>query len=220
MVDQNLTEIVCVVDRSGSMSVIRDDAIGGFNSFLKDQKALDKPCRLTYVQFDDKYEVIHNAVPLAEVPLLTAATYVPRGWTALYDAVGRTIDMVGARLAALPEAERPAKIIFLILTDGQENSSKEYETARINEMITHQREAYQWEFVFLAANQDAMMAGNKMGIKRNFNFATTGKSVKKVYDNASASLCSYRAAPDVAMATVALDSMADNAMDVQDDVND
>jgi uncharacterized protein YegL len=151
MVDQNLTEIVCVVDRSGSMHAIRDDAIGGFNSFLKGQQALDKPCKLTYVQFDDEYEIIHSAVPLVEVPPLTPATYVPHGATALLDAIGRTINDVGARLSVIPEGDRPGKVIFLILTDGHENASKEFSASSIEKMITHQREVYKWEFVFWAS---------------------------------------------------------------------
>lgn len=160
----SLTEIVCIIDRSGSMESIRADAIGGFNAFLEEQQKLPGEAHLTLVLFDHEYERLFEGLPLADVPPLSHTTYVPRGTTALLDAVGRTIDEVGARLAATPEAERPTKVLVCILTDGQENASRGYTRQRVREMIEHQQQKYSWEFQFLAANQDAFAEAGHLGI--------------------------------------------------------
>ncbi len=171
--NNNLTEIACVIDRSGSMESIRDDAIGGFNSFLDTQKKQPGDARLTLVLFDNEYLVPENGTPLARVKPLDATTYVPRGSTALYDAIGRTINEVGARLASTPEPDRPGKVIVAILTDGQENASTEFSRETIATMISHQQKAYAWEFVFLAANQDAVTAAEAIAIKKADAFQFT-----------------------------------------------
>lgn len=178
-------EIVCVLDRSGSMSSIRDDAIGGFNAFLSEQKAIPGEAKLTLALFDNQYEVVHDATDIAAVPELTAETFVPRGMTALYDAVGRTIDAIGARLSKA--VVKPEKVIFVILTDGEENASREYTQARTAEMIKHQTEKYGWEFVFLAANQDAFSAGAKLNIRAETtaNFAADSIGTQSAYTYAS-----------------------------------
>ena len=160
----DLTEIACILDRSGSMESIREDAIGGFNAFLKAKQGQSGQARLTLVLFDNEYEVPENGVPLSGVKPLDSTTFVPRGTTALYDAIGRTINEVGARLARLPEAERPAKVVVAILTDGQENSSTEFTRDTVRSMIDHQRTAYSWDFVYLAANQDAVTAARDIAI--------------------------------------------------------
>lgn len=140
--DHSLTEIICVIDRSGSMGAIRSDAIGGFNTFLRDQQQESGTARMTLVLFDHEYEIRYDAVPLQEVEPLDTTTYVPRGTTALLDAVGRTIDDVGKRLADTDESERPAQVIIAILTDGLENASSDYSWERVSKMIEHQREKY------------------------------------------------------------------------------
>jgi len=187
-------EIVCVIDRSGSMASISQDAIGGFNTFLAEQKKVPGEATLTYVQFDTDYEVVHENKPLNDVPDIDSKTYVPRGATALLDAIGKTIESVGKRLSGLAESLRPDKVIFVILTDGEENSSHEYSKAKIKEMITHQKDVYQWGFIFLAANQDAFAEGVKLGIdiKDTSNFAATGKGVRQAYGAATASAMAYR----------------------------
>lgn len=162
---KDLTEIVCVWDRSGSMGSVKQDAIGGFNGFLSEQKKAAKPSRLTYVQFDHQYERVYELTPILFVPLLTEDTYVPRGMTALLDAIGRTIDEVGAALDRLGETEKPARVLVVIYTDGYENASRKYSQARVREMITHQRQKYSWEFIFLAANIDAEAVGSSYGIQ-------------------------------------------------------
>lgn len=169
------TEIAVILDRSGSMQSIASDAIGGFNAFLAAQRREPGTARLSLVLFDDHYEVPLNSVPLAEVPDLTAHTFVPRGSTALFDAVGRTLDETAARSAALPAAQRPEKTIIAILTDGEENASRHFSREQIRQKITHFRELLGWEFVFLAANQDAFTAAAGMGILREdaANFVAT-----------------------------------------------
>jgi len=180
---KELTEIVCVVDRSGSMGAMRREAIGGFNAFLSAQKAEPGEAVLTLVLFDHEYELVHDAVPIAQVPPLDGETYEPRGTTALLDAVGRTIDDVGRRLAGTPEPQRPDKVIVAILTDGLENASQDYTHRKVAKMIAHQREKYSWEFVFLAANQDAIATAARMSIDAAdaIGFAGTAEGVRDAY---------------------------------------
>lgn len=172
--NNNLVHVACVIDRSGSMSTVCSDAIGGFNTFLEEQKKGPGEAVLTLVLFDHEYLVVHDAVPVASVAPLDETTYVPRGNTALLDAIGRTIDDLGARLAAMPEEERPGGVIVAILTDGHENSSLEYTRRRVAEMIEHQRTVYNWSFVFLAANQDAIDEAKKMNMDPALAFRYDG----------------------------------------------
>ena len=167
----NLTEIAFILDRSGSMQQLVPQTLEGFNQFLRDQQALPGQARLTLVLFDDQYEVTVDAVPVAEVVPLDEQTYTTRGCTALLDAIGRTIDDLGHRLSDTQEADRPGKVIVAILTDGLENASRRYTLADINQRITHQRENYAWEFLFLGANQDAIATAVRMGIQAH-NSAT------------------------------------------------
>jgi hypothetical protein len=157
------TDITVVLDRSGSMAAIAGDVIGGLNTFIQGQSQVEGEARFTLVQFDDRYEVVHAHVPVEQVPPLTDRTYVPRGSTALLDAIGRTIIDTGARLAMLPEAERPEAVIFAVQTDGLENASREFTREQVFAMIRHQEEKYAWQFVFLAADQNAIDEGGRMG---------------------------------------------------------
>jgi hypothetical protein len=161
---KDVTEIICIIDRSGSMESIRSDAIGGFNRFLADQQEPEDPARLTMVLFDDQYEVVHNGTDIHSVPLLTNTTFVPRGSTALLDAVGKTLNTVSARLSEIPVNDRPEKIIVAILTDGHENASREFSLPVIREMISHYSTDLKWDFIYLAATQDAFGEAGKMGI--------------------------------------------------------
>lgn len=166
MTNQDLVEVVVIVDRSGSMSAMRDEAIGGFNDFLQQQKELPGRANFTLVLFDHEYELYLDGVDLQAVRPLNSDTYVPRGTTALLDAIGRTIDDVGRRLAATPEAERPSKVIVCILTDGLENASKDYSKSRVAEMVKHQESKYAWEFIFLAAGLGAMQSAQMVDMQR------------------------------------------------------
>lgn len=160
------TDITFVLDRSGSMSPVRDDVIGGFNTFLKEQREVPGEGFLTLVQFDHEYLPIYQAIPLREARELNHESYVPRGSTALLDAIGRSIIATGERLAAMPEHERPDQVLHVTFTDGLENHSREFTKAQIAEMITHQSEVYSWQFVYLGANQDAFAEAGSMGISR------------------------------------------------------
>src|SRR5262245_56259735 len=179
------THISIVLDRSGSMSSIASDTIGGFNRFLEDQQAVPGQATLTLVQFDYEYEVLYSGVPIAVVQPLTRDTFIPRGTTALLDAIGRTILESGEYLSALSEEQRPAKVIFVILTDGIENASKLYTSSRIHEMIDHQRKFYAWEFVFLGANQDAIASARRIGIPQGLamSFAADGAGARDAFES-------------------------------------
>ena len=160
----NYSEIAFVLDRSGSMESCRGAAIEGFNRFLADQQKVEGLAKLTLVLFDDEYLLPVNALPVAEVLPLDEQTFVPRRTTALLDAIGRTVDELGVRLAALPEADRPAEVIVAILTDGAENASHEYTWNDLARVIKQQTEQYRWTFLFLGANQDAIATAAQMNI--------------------------------------------------------
>lgn len=162
--NDQLTEIACVIDRSGSMQSMADDAIGGFNAFLQTQRQQPGQARLTLVLFDHEYLKPYEDLDVRDIPPLTSETYVPRGNTALLDAIGRTIDDLGQRLAATPEAERPGQVIVAILTDGYENASTHYSQRKIAAMIDHQRQKYGWEFTFLAADEAAIATAEQINI--------------------------------------------------------
>ena len=140
-----LTEIAFILDRSGSMMSQRDATIMGFNRFLREQREGPGLARFTLALFDDQYETPYSSIPLSEVIDLTKKSFVPRGTTALLDAVGRTIDELGARLAALPETARPGQVMVAILTDGLENASERFTLREVSERIAHQREVYRWQ---------------------------------------------------------------------------
>ena len=162
------THITVILDRTGSMADIRDDVIGGFNSFLAAQQAQPDPATLTLVQFDsqDPYEVVQAMVPVADAQPLTPATYVPRASTPLYDAIGRGIVELDARLAGLPKSERPAKLVFVIVTDGHENASREFTRARVLAAIEKKRKAG-GQFVFLSADPSSFDDAERLGMDRN-----------------------------------------------------
>jgi hypothetical protein len=149
------------VDRSGSMQAIQQDAEGGVNAFIAEQAKAPGDALLTLVQFDTEYEFLHRGTPIRQVP---EYQLVPRGMTALLDAVGRAINETGERLAKMDEADRPGLVVFVVMTDGEENSSKEFTKAQIKQMIQHQQEKYQWHFTFLGANQDAFAEAGAIGI--------------------------------------------------------
>lgn len=162
IMNPHLTEIAYILDRSGSMQPMQEPAVAAFNDFIKSQLDVPGDARLTLIQFDDAYEVHVSAKPIQDVPQLTAATYTPRGSTALLDAIGRTIKETDRRISALPDAEKPGKVIFAIFTDGEENASTEYSAKHISDLIRLYRDTKGWDFIFLAANQDAIASASAM----------------------------------------------------------
>lgn len=208
------TDITVALDRSGSMEIIKDDTIGGFNQFLSDQKAVPGDATITLAQFDDQYEVVYSASDIQSVKALDSLTFVPRGSTALYDAIGRTIIDTGKRLEAMPEDARPGKVIFVIVTDGQENASKEFRVDKISEMIGHQKTKYSWEFVFLGANQDAIFTAKNIGISaaNAMTYAANSKGVHAVYATISSNMTAFRCGTVSSMAFTDADRQTQAAL--------
>lgn len=160
------SHITVILDRTGSMESIREDVIGGFNAFLAQQQALPDSATFTLVQFDsqDAYEVLHSAVPIAGVQPLTLETYVPRACTPLYDAMGCGILDLETKLTVMPESVRPTKVIFVVVTDGQENASQEFDRRRVAGLI-EAKKSLGWDFVFLSADLAAFADAQRMGVE-------------------------------------------------------
>jgi hypothetical protein len=190
----NYTDIIIVLDRSGSMQSVMHDTIGGFNHFLQSQQEAPGEATITLIQFDDQYEGVYRGLAIKDAEPLTPATFVPRGSTALLDAIGRTIEETGARLAALDESERPEKVLFVIVTDGFENASRKYTRDQVNDLIAQQRDTYKWEFVFLGANQDAISTASSMGIgaANALTYAANSGGVRAAMASLSKNAVSYR----------------------------
>lgn len=187
----DLSDVTVVLDRSGSMQSCRDDAEGGLNTFIEEQKKQQGETLFTLVQFDTEYEFVHKGKPIRDVG---HCQLVPRGMTALLDAVGRAIVETGERLAAMPEPDRPGLVVFVIVTDGQENSSKEYAKPQIKEMIERQQNNYKWQFTFLGANQDAFAEAHCMGIQGDAAANYKPSKAKAAFLAASANVGRMRSA--------------------------
>ena len=190
----DLTEIVFILDRSGSMGGLEEDTIGGYNAFLNAQRETEGEAQVTTILFDDHYEILHNGVDLRRVKPITATEYFVRGSTALLDAVGKTILKVGHRLARTPEDVRPAKVVFVITTDGMENSSREFTFQKIKDMITHQQEKYSWEFIFLGANIDAESTAGQIGIHPDqaATYTADAEGTEAVYESMARNISMLR----------------------------
>jgi len=175
---KNLTELVMILDRSGSMSGLEADTIGGFNSMIEKQKKEEGEALVSVVLFDDYSEVIYDRVPIEKVEPMTDRQYYVRGCTALLDAVGGAIHHIANVHKYAREEDRPEKTIFVITTDGMENASRMYTYDKVRRMITREQEEYHWEFIFLGANIDAAKESGRLGIRRghsaNYHSDTTG----------------------------------------------
>jgi hypothetical protein len=179
---------VIIIDESGSMGPLVDDTIGGVNTFLKEQKKVKGKATVTLVKFANTVEYIHENENLKNVRPLGRNDYSPGGGTALLKAMDQTIEDTGKFLAGLPEHERPAKVVVLTVTDGQENASGyPYSKARISQKINHQRDNYKWEFVFLGANQDAIQEGQSLGFMAShaMNYAASAIGTRALYKTLS-----------------------------------
>ncbi|MCR4647442.1 MAG: VWA domain-containing protein [Lachnospiraceae bacterium] len=190
---ENLTELVFILDRSGSMSGLEADTIGGFNSLVNKQKKEEGEAIVSTVLFDDESEVIHDRVDINKVEKLTDKDYYVRGCTALLDAVGGAINHIGNVHKYAREEDRPAKTLFIITTDGMENASRRYNLKEVKKLIKRQQEKYKWEFIFLGANIDAIEVAESIGIKAShaanyhcdtrgteLNFFALGEAVSRV----------------------------------------
>lgn len=177
MTNSNKTHLLAIVDRSGSMTTCANEMRGALNALFDDQATLDGECVVDYVQFDHDYEVVFEDTPVADAH----AVLDPRGSTALLDAIGRATTALGRKLEALPEDERPDKVIVAVITDGYENSSKEWNADKVKALIKQQEEKYAWDFTFLGANIDAVAVGGMFGFDPNksltFNTRNTGDTI-------------------------------------------
>jgi len=164
---KGLTEVVFILDRSGSMRGLEADTIGGFNSMVEKQRKEEGEALVSVVLFDDQVEIPYDRVPVDKVETMTDSQYYVRGCTALLDAIGGAVHHIAKLHKNLPENEVPEKTLFIITTDGMENASRRYGAQQVKDMIQRQKERYGWEFLFLAANIDAVEAAEHIGISRS-----------------------------------------------------
>lgn len=165
---KNVTELVFILDKSGSMAGLEADTIGGYNSMLKKQQKAEGEAIVTTVLFDHDYELLHDRINVRGIAPITEEDYQVGGTTALLDAIGMTIQKIVNVQKRTSESERADKVLFVITTDGMENASREYSAAKIKKMVQHQKEKYGWEFIFLGANIDAISTAEQFGINEDF----------------------------------------------------
>jgi len=191
---KDYADITIVLDRSGSMGSCVNDVIGGFNTFIDEQKKVPGKATVNLYQFDDHYDVVYENKDINDVPQLTTETFIPRGLTALLDAVGKTIVSIGERYSKMDESERPEKVFFVVITDGAENASKEYFSDKIQEMIKLQKETYSWIFVFLGADITAIDLAQTVGISHGntMNYAHTNAGYHKLYKSVAKNITKMR----------------------------
>ncbi|MBE2181829.1 MAG: VWA domain-containing protein [Anaerolineae bacterium] len=180
---KNLTELVFILDKSGSMGGLVADTIGGYNAMLEKQQAVEGECHITTALFDNNYELLHDRIDIRAVRPITTKEYYVGGGTALLDAIGMTIQKIGNAQKHTAEEYRAEKVIFIIITDGQENASRSYSSDMIKSQIDRQKTKYGWEFIFLGANIDAVSTANRFGIQpdRAVDYLADSEGVKLKY---------------------------------------
>lgn len=198
---KNLTELVFILDKSGSMSGLEKDTIGGYNSMLEKQRKVDGDCVITTVLFDNDYELLHDRIDLRAIRPITENEYYVGGSTALLDAIGKTIHKIVAVQKSTAEDYRADKVMFVIITDGEENSSREYSADKIKAMIQLEKEKYGWEFIFLGANIDAVETAGRFGIDadRAVDYVPDGAGTELNFRMMSETVAAFRkcgAVPD------------------------
>lgn len=212
---KGFTQVAVVLDRSGSMGSIKDNTIEGFNAVLREQKETEGEVSFTLAQFDDEYELVYNGVDIKDVPFLNSKTYNPRGRTALYDAVSKTIDSVGESLRWLPESKRPEKVVFIIVTDGHENASNEFSYEDMTYRLKHQQEKYNWQVVYIGANQDAMVVAQTFNIPmaNAMTYTVTPLSTRNVFLGVSKKLKDYRTGESAGMSYTSVEREEQESLD-------
>lgn len=190
----NITELVFILDRSGSMSGLESDTIGGFNSMIKKQKKLEGDCYVSTVLFDNESKVLHDRVKLRDVPEMTDNDYTVGGCTALIDAIGGAIHHIGNIHKYARAEDVPEHTMFVITTDGQENASHRYTSEQVKKMIERQKEKYGWEFLFIGANIDAVETAARYGISRDraVNYNADGEGTHILYDSVTKAVLNVR----------------------------
>jgi uncharacterized protein YegL len=196
---KDLTELVFILDRSGSMAGLVEDTIGGFNSMIEKQKNEEGECLVSVVLFDNDSEVLFDRVPVKDIPELTRRQYSPRGCTALMDAIGGAIHHIGNVHKYAREEDVPEKTVFVITTDGMENASRMYGDDRVRAMIRHEQDKYGWEFLFLGANIDAVETARQYGLKdgRAVRYHNDREGIKLNYEVVSETIAQVRATKSV-----------------------
>ena len=191
---KNLTELVFILDKSGSMSGLEKDTIGGFNSMLDQQRKVDGECVITTVLFDNRYELLHDRIDIRAVQPITGKEYFVGGSTALLDAIGRTIHKIGTAQKNTAEEYRAEKVMFVIITDGEENASRCYSSMQIRQMIQRQKVRYGWEFIFLGANIDAVETAGRFGIDadRAVDYVPDGEGTELNFRMMSQTVATFR----------------------------
>jgi len=217
MTNTTLTHLYFLLDRSGSMQSIRSDTMGGFDAFIEEQRGLPGRCLVTLAQFDDGYDEVYTDRDLVAVPPLDLT---PRGSTALLDALGRLITTAGERLAALPEADRPASVIVGVMTDGRENSSREWSHPRIKELIEQQTRDYAWQFLYLGADQDAIEEGARMGFAASKSMTYSRGRTRESIGHLSANVGAYRTAVAAGAAPLSAQQLTDFQEDQRADARE
>ena len=195
----NVTELVFILDRSGSMSGLEADTIGGFNAMIEKQKKVDGKCYVSTVLFDDESKVLHDRVELGKIRKMTDDDYYVGGCTALLDAIGGAIHHIGnVHKYARPE-DVPAHTMFVITTDGMENASRRYDSDRVKHMINRQKEKFGWEFLFIGANIDAVETASRFGIEKDraVNYNADKEGTRVLYEGVSKAVCAMRMCEDV-----------------------
>ncbi len=189
-----ITEMVFILDRSGSMGGLESDTIGGFNAMIEKQKKQEGKAYVTTVLFDHEIQVLHSRVELSEIPPMTDKDYTVRGTTALIDAIGTTIKRIKSMHKELPEKEVPEHTIFVITTDGMENASSQYSSKEVKKMIEHQKKKHNWEFLFIGANIDAVETAKHFGIDKNraVNYKADARGTGVLYNAVSSVVGSVR----------------------------
>jgi Mg-chelatase subunit ChlD len=181
-------KIVVILDKSGSMSGLEKDVIGSFNSFIREQKKIKDQAYLTTVLFNTNYKVLHENMPIHRVAPISEKEYNTEGGTALLDAVGKAIQ------TTIDHSTPKDKVLFVINTDGEENSSKEYSNKDIKDLINHYEKWHDWKFIFIGANVDAFAEGSKMGITYNYQYVNTGAGISTMYTAVSDTTTKWRSA--------------------------
>ena len=204
---KNITEIVYILDRSGSMGGLEADTIGGFNSMMEKQKKTGEKAVVSTLLFDDECEVLHNRIPIEKIEKMTDKQYYVRGCTALLDAVGGAVHHIGKLHKNMTDEERPGKTIFVITTDGMENASREYSYEKIKKMIKNKQEKHGWEFIFIGANIDSYAEAQRFGIRkeRAVNYVHDGVGTATLYEGVSKALSCFMSAPKGKAASRSLD---------------
>ena len=215
MTDANLTHLYFLLDRSGSMVSLREDTIGGFDTFIAEQRVAPGRCRVTLAQFDNEYDEVYADRDIATVPSLEL---VPRGSTALLDALGRLVVTAGERLARLPESERPGSVLVGVMTDGYENASRDWTHARIKALIEQQTREWGWQFLYLGADQDAIEEGAKMGFAAGKSMTYSRGKARDAIGHLSKNVGSYREAVAAGAAPMAARALTDFDQAQRDDV--